>query len=124
VLHEVPREEWKERLTELLAGGLPDRSGRKWPWGPTLLRPVPGVAPNDVVAACERKATVDDGVIVFTVSGADLARWSEEGFFTAAEDPVVMLDPEALRADYRVEELVSLDGRFGPYQQVLIRRGA
>ncbi|MEE6296866.1 hypothetical protein [Georgenia wangjunii] len=121
-LHEIAREQWKDRLTELLSEvGPPPWTTTKWPWGETLLVPQDG-QPADVVTACERKATIDDIVIAFTVSGSNLAGYDAAGLYSADESPVALLHKDASAVGYRIERVVGHSGRYGGYHEVVISR--
>jgi hypothetical protein len=126
-LHEVPREGWKDRLTDFLRGQEPEGLGTtKWPWGDTLFVIAAGHSGSTaerLVEACEHeKHTIDREDFWFTTSGHEVQRWHQHALLVADDVPIVEIHPDAVALGYRFVDVTGETGRYGPYQRIFITR--
>ena len=123
-LHQVPQEQWKDRLAGLLAETAPtDLGSTKYPWGDTLLLanetdPL-GLS---VVERCEWKASIDTASIEFSSNYGDMVEHSENALLNLNGDELVWLHPAAYELGYRMKYLHRLTGYAGPYQRIGLSR--
>lgn len=123
-LHEVPLNQWRDRLTTFLqtlnSGQAP---GTKWPWGDTLL--IPAGAHHDsqpIIDDCERRTSIDKAAFQFTTNCDEIATWDPATVGTIEQTPIVSLAPEAVSAGYRIVAVELLRGYRGAYQRITITR--
>jgi len=125
-LHEVPRVEWRERLTEFLRDREPASLGTtKWPWGDTILDTAPGPIGEDIRERSEHeKHTLDREEFWFTLTGHPAPAWTPEALMSPAGDTIAKLRPQARDLGYRFANVTLEQGVYGPYQRVVVSRVA
>lgn len=123
-LHEVPRDQWRDRLTTFLEGFDPTGAGgTKWPWGDNLLigsgsHPGSKIIIND----CEYRASIDKVTFYFTTNCDDIANSDATTIRANDQTPIVSLAPDAIAIGYRIVAVELLRGYLGAYQRIIITR--
>lgn len=124
-LHEVPRDEWRTRLTDFLCEHAEQATGTtKWPWGDTILVGDGSPDAAAIMLACEHeKHTIDRIDFWFTVSGHPVQHPTPTALHASADqEPVVALHPDALSLGYRFSGVTAEHGYRGPYQRLYLSR--
>lgn len=122
-LGDVPLGQWRGLLEEALTGLDPASVGTtKWPWGETLFTCTADVGDAaHIVEKAGHKVRIDDVRAAFTTNCADLNLWSPECLGTEG-GVIAALHPDAIALGYRIVEVEIRDGRYGPYQQIVVER--
>jgi hypothetical protein len=123
-LHEVPREEWRDRLATFLEGfDLTGAGGTKWPWGDTLLVAAGSHHGSKIIIDdCEYRTSIDKAALYFTTNCDQIATWNADCIGTSDQTPIVSLAPEAVAIGYRIVAVELLRGYRGAYQRITITR--
>lgn len=125
-LHEVPRDEWKARLTDYLQTHPDSITGTtKWPWGHSVLVGDGSAEAEQIRAACEHeKHTLDRLDFWFTSSGHIVQHYSPTALYATddTDKAVAALHPEAVELGYHFTGVTSEDGYRGPYQRLYVSR--
>ncbi|TRW46374.1 hypothetical protein [Georgenia yuyongxinii] len=123
-LHQVPRDQWRQRLTEALKGADPGNLGSTlWPWGDQIL--IADDVHEDTVALierCEHKSDIDALSFTFTTNGARLDHTDGVALLAHDGTEIARLHPDAVVLGYRIPSLDLHSGRHGDYQSVSISR--
>ncbi|MEP7191253.1 MAG: hypothetical protein ABI903_00125 [Actinomycetota bacterium] len=123
-LHELPLDQWREHLTDFLRDVDPQQLGTtKWPWGETLfVSAIERTDGNEIVEQCERKTSIDKAAFAFTTNCDALARWDAGTLLDDAQAVIARLHDDAISAGYRIFAVDRFDGRYGPYQKIVVSR--
>jgi hypothetical protein len=123
-LDQVPQNEWKDRLQDILRDLDPDLAGTtKWPWGEALFVCDPDNKDGREIAERHAyKSTIDDAVSRFTTNCDSLAAWNSAEILTDEGAAIARLHDDAITLGYRIVEVVPHTGRHGPYQSIVVTR--